>query len=103
MVKFMVLLRKLLTTDEDERSRQFEMHNFNRSILQFINFFRPLRKIKSVLPSVKYFLKHTTVLVKMVIVARYKGTVKFQDYVKMELEFTGSPRSSTHALCIIFY
>ncbi|XP_059315100.1 uncharacterized protein LOC132065634 [Lycium ferocissimum] len=95
-------------TNEDERSRRFETHNFNCSLLhlktiKIISFYGPLRKNKSVLSSVKYLLKHATVLEKLVIAARYKGTVTSQDYVKMELQFPRFPRSSPHASFIFSY
>ncbi|MCD7464991.1 hypothetical protein HAX54_000343 [Datura stramonium] len=97
--------------NEDEQSRRFETHNFNCSLLhlktiKFINFLGPLRKNKSVLSSVKYLLKHATVLEKFVIAAAYQGIYKgttAKDYVKMELEFPGFPRSSPHASFIFSY
>ncbi|XP_060179750.1 F-box/LRR-repeat protein At3g03360-like [Lycium barbarum] len=95
-------------TNEDEQRRRFETHNYNCSLLhlktiKFINFLGPLRKNKAVLSSVKYLLKHATVLEKFVIAGRYKGAAASLDFVKMELEFPRFPRSSPHASFIFSY
>ncbi|XP_059316100.1 F-box/LRR-repeat protein At3g03360-like [Lycium ferocissimum] len=105
-------------TNEDEQTRRFETHNFNCSFpylktIKIINFYG------SVLPLVKYLLKHATVLEQFVIVAAFNesdvssdyesdGSLDYEryvspDYVEMALELLSFPRSSPHASVIFSY
>ncbi|KAG5591766.1 hypothetical protein H5410_042280 [Solanum commersonii] len=89
-------------TNKDEQINRFETHNFSGS-------FPHLKTIKilnfsgSMLPFVKYLLKHASVLEKIVIVARSKRTDVSPDYVKMEKEFLSFPRSSPQASVTFSY
>ncbi|XP_009783057.1 F-box/LRR-repeat protein At3g03360-like [Nicotiana sylvestris] len=102
--------RNLLSryTNEDEQSRKFETCNFNCSFphlktIEIINFHGPLSENKSLLPLVKYFLKHATVLEKFVIDAIFGGSDVSPDYVKMTQQFLSFPRSSPHASVVFSY
>ncbi|KAM3379288.1 hypothetical protein P3S68_011702 [Capsicum galapagoense] len=101
--------RELLSRfiDEDEQTRRFEMYNFNGSFphlktIKFLNFYG------SVLPLVKYLLKHAIVLEEFVIDAATEDSdvspgYVFPDYVKMAQEFLSLTRSSPHASVIFSY
>ncbi|XP_009613283.1 F-box protein At5g03100-like [Nicotiana tomentosiformis] len=94
--------RLLSYTNEVQQSRSVETHNVNCSLLhlktiKIINFHGPLSGNNLVLRLVKYLLKNATVLEKLVIVAKFKGSDVPRDYVKVEQEFLSFPRSSLHA------
>ncbi|XP_015170687.1 uncharacterized protein [Solanum tuberosum] len=80
-------------TNKDEQTRRFETRDFNCSFphlktIKILNFSR------SVMPLVKYLLKHATVLEKFIIAARRKRSDVFPDYVKIEKELLTFPKSS---------
>ncbi|XP_070053375.1 uncharacterized protein [Nicotiana tomentosiformis] len=86
-------------TNEDEQ-RRFETRNFNclfphLKTIEIINFHGPLSENKLLLPLVKYFLKHPTVLEKFVI--------DVLDYFEMAQELLSFPRSSPHASVVFSY
>ncbi|XP_059302538.1 F-box/LRR-repeat protein 25-like isoform X2 [Lycium ferocissimum] len=88
--------------NEDEQTRRFETHNFNCSFphlktIKIINFYG------SVLPLVKYLLKHATMLEKFVIVAAFEESDVSPDYFEMAQELLSFPRSSPHASVIFSY
>ncbi|KAM3266479.1 hypothetical protein T459_03550 [Capsicum annuum] len=79
-------------TNEDEQTRRFETHHFNGSFphlktIKFLNFYG------SVLPLVKYLLKHAIVLEEFVITAAFLESDVSPDYDIMALEFLSLTRS----------
>ncbi|MCD9639354.1 hypothetical protein HAX54_023794 [Datura stramonium] len=89
-------------TNEHEQARRFETHNFNCSFphlktIKILNFYG------SVLPLVKYLLRHATVLEKFFIDAPFEDSDVSPDYVNMALEFLSFPRSSPHASVIFSF
>ncbi|KAM3379284.1 hypothetical protein P3S68_011698 [Capsicum galapagoense] len=97
-------LQELLSnfTNEDEQTRRFETHHFNGSFphlktIKFLNFYG------SVLPLVKYLLKHAIVLEEFVITAAFLESDVSPDYDIMALEFLSLTRSSPHAKVIFSY
>ena len=87
---------------KDEQTRRFETHDFNCSFphlktIKILNFSR------SVMPLVKYLLKHATVLEKFIIAARRKRSDVSPNYVKMEQELLSFPRSSSQVSVIFSY
>ncbi|KAG5592643.1 hypothetical protein H5410_043157, partial [Solanum commersonii] len=80
-------------TNKDEQTRRFETHvncSFpHLKTIKILNFSR------SVMPLVKYLLKHATVLEKFIIAARRKRSDVSPDNVKMEQELLSFPRSSS--------
>ncbi|XP_016486109.2 F-box protein At5g03100 [Nicotiana tabacum] len=94
-------------TNEDEQIRRFETRNFNCSFpnlktIEIINFHGPLSENKSLLPLVKYFLKHATVLEKFVIDAIFKES-DMLDHFEMTQELLSFPRSSPQASVVFSY
>ncbi|KAM3270522.1 F-box/LRR-repeat protein [Capsicum chacoense] len=89
-------------TNEDEQTRRLETHHFNGSFphlktIKFLNFYG------SVLPLVKYLLKHAIVLEEFVITAAFLESDVSPDYDIMALEFLSLTRSSPHAKVIFSY
>ncbi|XP_015060705.1 uncharacterized protein LOC107006701 [Solanum pennellii] len=80
-------------TNKDEQTRRFETHySFpHLKTIKILNFSR------SVMPLVKYLLKHATVLEKFIIAARRKESDVFTDYVEIEQELLTFPKSSPQA------
>ena len=80
-------------TNKDEQTRRFETHySFpHLKTIKILNFSR------SVMPLVKYLLKHATVLEKFIIAARRKEGDVFTDYVEIEQQLLTFPKSSPQA------
>ncbi|PHT95846.1 hypothetical protein T459_03728 [Capsicum annuum] len=88
--------------NEDEQTRRFETHNFNGSFphlktIKFRNFYG------SVLPLVKYLLKHAIVLEEFFIDAAFQESDASPGYEIMALDFLSLTRSSPHAKVLFSY
>ncbi|PHT58299.1 Histidinol-phosphate aminotransferase, chloroplastic [Capsicum baccatum] len=97
------ILQDLLSRlNEDEQTRRFETHNFNGSFphlktIKFCNFYG------SVLPLVKYLLKHAIVLEEFSIDAAFQESDASPGYEIMALDFLSLTRSSPHARVLFSY
>ncbi|XP_049376415.1 F-box protein At5g03100-like [Solanum stenotomum] len=87
-------------TNTDEQIRRFETHDFNCSFLH-LKTIKILEFSVSLMPLVKYLLKHAVVLEKFIIAAKYKKSDLY--YVKRAQELLSIPRSSPQASVIFSY
>ncbi|MCD7468959.1 hypothetical protein HAX54_007528 [Datura stramonium] len=89
-------------TSEHEQARRFETHNFNCSF-PYLKTIKILNFYGSMLPLVKYLLKHATVLEKFVIDAALGDSDVSPEYIKIALELLSFPRSSPNASVIFSF
>uniref|UniRef100_M1BL28 F-box family protein n=1 Tax=Solanum tuberosum TaxID=4113 RepID=M1BL28_SOLTU len=87
-------------TNTDKQIRRFETHDLNCSFLH-LKTIKILEFSVSVMPLVKYLLKHAVVLEKFIIAAKYKKSDLY--YVKRAQELLSIPRSSPQASVIFSY